>query len=122
MRVGQHLACNRVLPQKVLEPVAKFSPVLWPSDQALIENDTDAHVSAFQRNPPTPPPVSHHMIGGGAANPVGCASPFGIFLGKFVAIPVFHAFPATPCCGNRMSAIRLPPTLLPCQECGHPRG
>ena len=81
LRINQNLARDRMLHQKSLEPFAKFSAVLWPIDESLIENHPDTYVTAFQWNPPAPPAVADHMIGGSVTRRVDSARPLGIFLG-----------------------------------------
>jgi hypothetical protein len=75
LRINQNLPRDRMLHQKSLEPFAEFSAVLGPIDESLIENHPDTHVTAFQWNPPTPPAIADHMIGGSITRRVNGAGP-----------------------------------------------
>src|ERR1700733_15216300 len=110
--IGEHLAGYRVPHEKLLKPLTKFSATLRPVDQTLIENDTHTQIPPFQGKPPAPPTIAYHMIGCCAANPVRRARPFRVFLGKFVSIPIFHPFPASPRRRDRVRTIGFPPSFL----------
>ena len=56
--------------QKRFQPVAHVSAFAGKIHQPLVEDDADADISAFERNPPAPPPVADDVVGGGVAGAV----------------------------------------------------
>jgi hypothetical protein len=122
LRVNEHLAPDRMLHENFFQPIAELAASVRPIDDSLIKHDPDADVAALERNPPTPPTITDHMIGRGAANAADRGSPPRIFLRQFVAVPIFHAFPPRPFGGGGMLGILSPPAFLPREQCSDARG
>ena len=71
----QHFAPNGMLHQEIFQSVADAAAILRPFDQPLIEDDADANVAAFERDPPAPPAIADDVIRGRAANAVNGTEP-----------------------------------------------
>src|SRR5206468_4803899 len=92
---------------------------LRPVHKALVEDDADAHIAAFEWNPPCPPAVAHEVIGGRAANAVALARPVGIFARELEAIPILNVFPPRPNRRGGMFAIGTEPAFLAREKRGN---
>ena len=88
LRTCHHLPGCGVSAEKITQLFPDRHPVFRPIGATLVQDHPDTRVAALQRDPPSPPPVTRHVVCRGAADADIRTLPTLVPAGQLRRIPV----------------------------------